>query len=72
MMPVGCIRELLRQHKVGPDARWSKTKEALAADDRYKALPRDDRERLFRAYVAEQEVCSFAHSPSFPPLPLWS
>ncbi|BDA46960.1 Transcription elongation regulator 1 [Coccomyxa sp. Obi] len=49
-------RELLKQHKVGPDARWSKTKEALAADARYKELPRDDRERLFRAYVAEQEA----------------
>jgi hypothetical protein len=55
-VPVWCIRELLRQHKVGPDARWSKTKEVLAADERYKALPRDDRERLFRVYVGEQEV----------------
>ena len=49
-------RELLKQHKVGPDARWSKTKEVLAADARYKELPRDDREALFRAYVTEQEV----------------
>lgn len=55
---VSCLqtRELLKQHKVGPDARWSKTKEVLAADARYKDLPRDDRERLFRAFVAEQEV----------------
>lgn len=50
-------RELLREHRIGPGARWSKSKEALAADARYKALPRDGREKLFRAYVAEQEAC---------------
>lgn len=37
-------------------ARWSKTKDSLAGDSRYKAMHRDQREALFRQYVAEQEV----------------
>ena len=53
----GC-RDLLREKKVGPGARWSKLKEQLAGDARYKALPRESREHLFRAFVAEAEVRS--------------
>ena len=41
-------------------ARWSKTKDSLAGDKRYKALARDQREHLFRQYVAEREVCTAA------------
>lgn len=41
-------------------ARWSKTKDSLAGDKRYKALARDQREQIFRQYVAEQEVCTAA------------
>lgn len=39
-------------------ARWSKSKGSLADDKRYRALSRDQREHLFRKYVAEQEVCT--------------
>ncbi|CAL5224177.1 g6817 [Coccomyxa viridis] len=48
-------RELLKENKVAAGARWSKTKDSLAGDKRYKALARDQRERIFRQYVAEQE-----------------
>ena len=41
-------------------ARWSKTKDSLAGDKRYKALARNQRELLFRQYVGEQEVCAAA------------
>ena len=41
---------------MGPGARWSRTKEAVAGDRRYRALPREAREALFRAYVAEAEA----------------
>ena len=41
---------------MGPGARWSKLKEQLAGDPRYKALPREAREQQFRAFVAEAEV----------------
>lgn len=36
-------RALLRERGVGAGARWSRTKEDLAGDPRYRALPRDDR-----------------------------
>lgn len=49
-------REMLRESKVGPGARWSKVKETVSGDARYRALPRDAREPLFRAFVAEAEV----------------
>lgn len=51
-----CCRELLLEKKTGAGSRWSKSKEALSGDARYKALPRDSREALFRQFVAEQEV----------------
>ena len=53
-------RELLKEKKVAAGARWSKTKDSLAGDKRYKALARDQREHIFRQYVAEQEVCTAA------------
>jgi hypothetical protein len=55
---VGSCRELLKEKKVAAGARWSKTKDSLADDNRYRALSRDQREILFRKYVAEQEVCT--------------
>lgn len=56
-------RELLRERKVGPGARWSKFKEAAASDERYRALPRESREALFRTYVAEAEVSGAYQGP---------
>ena len=53
-------RKLLGEKKVAAGARWSKTKDSLAGDKRYKALARDLREQVFRQYVAEQEVCTSA------------
>ena len=41
---------------MGAGARWSKTKEDLAGEPRFQAVPRADREALFREYVAEQDV----------------
>lgn len=57
---VGPCRDLLKEKKVAAGARWSKTKDSLASDRRYKALARDVREQIFRKYVAEQEVCNAA------------
>jgi len=37
-------------------ARWSKARDAMKKDARYDALSRDDRDRIFKAYVAEVEV----------------
>ena len=59
-------RELLKEKKVAAGARWSKTKESLAGDKRYKTLSRDQREHIFRQYVAEQEVCTAAFTPVEP------
>lgn len=36
-------RALLRERGVGAGARWSRTKDDLAGDPRYQALPRDER-----------------------------
>lgn len=41
---------------MGAGVRWSKTREELAGEARLQAVPRGDREALFRAYVAEQDV----------------
>jgi hypothetical protein len=41
---------------VASSSRWSKTKDAVGKDKRYKAVPRDQREALFRAYTAELQV----------------
>ena len=49
-------RALLAERGAHTGMRWSKLKEALAKDKRYKALPRDLRETLFRTYVAEKEA----------------
>ena len=59
---VGPCRDLLKDKKVAAGARWSRTKDSLASDRRYKALARDVREQIFRKYVAEQEVCNAAMS----------
>ncbi|GAB4818752.1 hypothetical protein N2152v2_005798 [Parachlorella kessleri] len=53
-------RALLKEHGVGSTSRWSKTKEALGKDPRYKAVPRDQREQLFRAYAAELQAAEEA------------
>ena len=42
--------------KIHGSSRWSKSKDSLARDDRYKALPRDLREKTFRDFVADQRV----------------
>lgn len=39
-------------------SRWSKQRDAMAKDPRYKALDRSSRDRIFKAYVAEVEVSS--------------
>ena len=41
---------------MGAGARWSKTREELAGEARFQAVLRGDREALFHAYVAEQDV----------------
>lgn len=37
-------------------ARWSKQRDAMAKDPRYKVLQRADRDRIFKAYVAQIEA----------------
>lgn len=45
--------------RVDAKSRWSKFKESSSAKDkRFKAVPRADRETLFRTYVTEQQVCT--------------
>ncbi|KAL4853106.1 Pre-mRNA-processing protein 40C [Chlorella vulgaris] len=49
----GDYRALLREAGVKADSRWSRCRDELSADPRYLALQRQDREDLFRQYVAE-------------------
>ena len=49
-------RALLAERRAGAGARWSKAREDLAGEPRFQAVPRADREALFREYVAEQDV----------------
>ena len=49
-------RSLLISAGISGSSRWSKTKDTLAKDPRYKAVPRDSREKLFRAFVASRIV----------------
>ena len=41
---------------MGAGSRWSKSKEALSKDERYQAVPREDREAIFRTFVADSQV----------------
>lgn len=59
MHPAPC-RALLEEKGVTSSSRWSKQRDAMAKDARYKALKRPDRDRVFKAYVAELEVCRVA------------
>ena len=43
-------------------SRWSKSKETLSKDERYQAVPREDRETIFRTFVADSQVRSFLQS----------
>lgn len=54
----GDCRSLLAESGINGSSRWSKYKDLLAKDRRYKAVERDARERLFRDFVAEQKVNS--------------
>lgn len=49
-------RALLEERGVHSSARWSKARDVMKKDARYDALSRDDRDRIFKAYVAEVEV----------------
>ncbi|PSC72075.1 pre-mRNA-processing 40C isoform X1 [Micractinium conductrix] len=46
-------RSLLKEAGVRAESRWSRTKPDICDDPRYLAVPRDDREDLFRAFTAE-------------------
>lgn len=46
-------RLLLAEKKVGPGMRWSKARDLLGRETRYRALPRDQREPVFTAFVSE-------------------
>lgn len=50
-------RQLLVDSGVTATSRYSKTKEGLRSDARYKAMPRDAREPAFKHYLAELQVC---------------
>lgn len=56
-------RALLQEHKVESGARWSKTKSAISGDPRYKAVPREEREKLFNAFLDELDVRPVQTSP---------
>lgn len=52
----GC-RQLLVDCGVTATSRYSKTREGLRSDARYKAMPRDAREAAFKHFTAELQVC---------------
>eukprot|EP00884_Botryococcus_braunii_P003278 jgi/Botrbrau1/12951/Bobra.154_2s0011.1 len=54
------FKALLQERRMEAGARWSKVKPAISSDPRYKAVPRDEREHLFRTYLEEQEVAAQA------------
>ena len=45
-------------------SRYSRTREGLRSDARYKAMPRDAREPAFKQYTAELQVCGRPASTS--------
>lgn len=59
----GC-RQLLVDCGVTATSRYSKTREGLRSDARYKAMPRDAREAAFKHFTAELQVCRLLH-------PIW-
>ena len=52
-----CCRALLVSSGINGSSRWSRSKDSLAKDSRFKAVAKDSREQLFRDFVAEQKVC---------------
>jgi FF domain len=58
MLHFAPCRALLEEKSVTSSSRWSKQRDAMAKDARYKALKRPDRDQVFKAYVAELEVCT--------------
>ncbi|KAK9829764.1 hypothetical protein WJX72_007763 [[Myrmecia] bisecta] len=54
------FRALLAESGVDAKARWSKTKDQVGSDARYRGLPREEREPAFRAYVAELQAAAEA------------
>lgn len=55
-------RALLEEKGVTSSSRWSKQRDAMSNDARYKALDRSARDRIFKAYVAETEVLAIESS----------
>lgn len=51
-----CCRSLLWDLDVTSSSRYSRTREALRPDPRYKAMPKAAREPAFKKYVAELQV----------------
>ena len=56
MLVVVCCRSLLQDLDVTSASRYSRTREALRPDPRYKAMPKAAREPAFKKYVAELQV----------------
>lgn len=51
------FRAMLVKLRVNSASRWSKTKDLLAKESAYQAvLPKEDREKFFRIFVAELKV----------------
>ena len=50
------LRKLLSDSGINGSSRWSKSKDTLSKDKRYKAMPREHREKLFRDFIAQQKV----------------
>lgn len=50
---VGKYRALMQEKGVSGKSRWSKMKDAMSDDARYQAVPKPEREQLFRQYVSE-------------------
>ena len=55
---MGC-RDLLKDSDVSTLSRWSKVKDSLRSDKRYKALPSAEREATFKQYLADLWVSPF-------------
>ena len=54
-------RALLAEKGAHAAMRWSKLKESMAKDKRYRAMPREQREPIFKAFVAEKQVSIACH-----------
>lgn len=57
-MSDGTCRQLLVDMGVTSTSRYSRTKEGLRTDRRYKAMAKDAREPAFKHYVAQLQVCT--------------